>query len=528
MKNLKVAAMAALAGMTIPAYALNEVETRAYYSTNPGDAVGKYVTTPMTQISQWTDDFIIATNGANNMATAFKGTHENNVLDCYALYAAWDDDNLYVAWQMCNTGDTWAREGDGPLTDYGHIRDVPLVLALSIDPSATAMPGLLENGKHIWMENSPGGVEFKSHVDRLFFMSGQPGLGEPSMFTAADASGATNYGANCKGFKANGITYYVTNDFAPSHYWRQKTTADYDFDGNLISDPEIINNIFDADNYENLLAEPYPDNLKPHSTEYDSFFQITIPFKVLGINREWLEQNGIGARLVATRGESAIDCIPFDPAMIDNVFGSYSADKSTTHEKDDIDEITYAPANIAKMRDGVVTPPPGPVDPDPVDPDDPDDPTPDAPTPPADGNYVIYYDNSATAWNSVYTWIWDAADANKNYTGGAWPGAVMTFDNTVGYYRYSFDCDNDAPRLMCIFNPGGDNGKTADLELINHGLYNQQGYVRTLTDAVSDVTVSDEAPAIWYDLNGRRVNPATAAHGIYIRRTAGRAEKIVK
>ncbi len=523
MTKFPVVAAALLAGVAAPAFALDEIETRAYYSTNADNAVGKYVSAPMTKISDWTDDYMIATCGANDMCTAFKGSHENNVLDTYALYAAWDDKNLYIAWQMCNTGDTWAREGDGPLTDYGHIGEVPLILAISVDPSSTCMSGKLENGDFIWQTTSSNGVTFKSHVDHLFFMSGKVGTGVPAMFTASNASGATNYGANCKEYTKLGISYYVTNDFAPSHYWRQKETANYDISGTLISDPSILESIYDKDCYENLLGPNYPSNIKPHSTEYDSFFQITIPMSALGIDREWLEANGIGARIVATRGESGIDCIPFDPAMVDNVFDSYGADKSTSHEKDDIDEITYALANIGKMRTGSVTPPPGPVDPDPVDPDDPDD-----PTPPADGNYVIYYDNASTNWGTVYTWIWDEADGDKNYTGGAWPGAVMTLDNTNGYYRYSFNCEAASPKLRCMFNPGGDNGKTKEFDLVNHGLYNNAGFVRSLdATGVDSVVAAPSADTEYFNLQGHRVSASSLTPGIYIVKTGSDVRKTV-
>ncbi len=103
------------------------------------------------------------------------------------------------------------------------------------------------------------------------------------------------------------------------------------------------------------------EGLKTHDTAYDSFYEIKIPFSALGITRQWLEANGIGCRMIATRGESAIDCIPFDPSMVDNTFGEYGKDNSTTHEKDDLDVITYAMADIAKVRDlGSVDPLPDP------------------------------------------------------------------------------------------------------------------------------------------------------------------------
>lgn len=61
--------------------------------------------------------------------------------------------------------------------------------------------------------------------------------------------------------------------------------------------------------------------------------------------------------LVATRGESALDCIPFDDAMLDNALEDYSSDESTSHEKDDVDVITSELARIGKTGSQSVSQP---------------------------------------------------------------------------------------------------------------------------------------------------------------------------
>ena len=73
-----------------------------------------------------------------------------------------------------------------------------------------------------------------------------------------------------------------------------------------------------------------------------------IPFSALGIDKNYLEKNGIGEMLDATRGESGIDCNPYDDTMLDNTTGEYSSDASTSAEKDDIDVITSEFARIGK------------------------------------------------------------------------------------------------------------------------------------------------------------------------------------
>ena len=151
-----------------------------------------------------------------------------------------------------------------------------------------------------------------------------------------------------------------------------------------------------------------------------------------------------------------------------------------------------------------------------IDIEEPDQPDQPIVTPPADGNYTIYYDNAATNWGTVYTWIWDDNDNGKNYTGDVWPGAVMTKDAGTGYYKYSFSCTNATPKLMCIFNPGGDNGKTADLELVNNGVYNSAGYTgKVIAAGIGSVAADDFESAEYYNLQGARVT-APRSGEIYI------------
>ena len=121
--------------------------TSGKYATNPDGKVGKKATITIDgSFSDWSDDMLIAQGAAWDIANNWKGGHENCVLDSYALYAAWDDDNLYIGWQMVNTTDTWANPGDGPLSDGGRVLDVPLVIALDVG-NKNAMTGKVTDGK---------------------------------------------------------------------------------------------------------------------------------------------------------------------------------------------------------------------------------------------------------------------------------------------------------------------------------------------------------------------------------------------
>lgn len=531
---LKPIIAASLLAATLTTGAQSLTESRAYYSTNPNGAVGRAATITIDgEFDDWDESMLIATGGANDICTAYKGSHENCVLDTYALYAAWDDNNLYVAWQMCNTGDTWAREGDGPLTDYGRIGNVPLALCLSVNPHNPSMTGLNQYGKGLWGDKANMGYGFKgeaAHVDRWLLMSGQAGQGKPAMFVPVDAEGNSNYAEGCKEFASCGISYKMKQGFLPKQLWRQMSYADYDYSGTLLSDPSIIENSYDKEHYVDILSDYYKTeymaehSMKPHDTKYDSFYEIAIPFKALGVDREWIETYGICARMVATRGESGIDCIPFDPSMLDNVFKSYGADASTSHEKDDFDEITYQAASIGKMR-GDISLIPEPENPPVVDPN----PGPGTdPTPVPDGNWKVYLRNTAS-WTKPMVWIWDAGDANRNYTGGNWPGAAMkegVFGSESLYY-YSFTADKALVSPKIIFNPGSDNGKTGDLDLVNNKIYDCSGkvvgeYIQSGVDAIES---DSDMPVEYYNLQGIKVsNPG---RGAYIRRQGNTTTKVL-
>ncbi|MBQ7386522.1 MAG: starch-binding protein [Ruminococcus sp.] len=311
-----------------------------YYATNPNGQVGKQGSITIDgSFSDWTQDMLIAKGAAWDVANHYKGAHENCLLDTTALFAAWDSSNLYIGWQMVNTTDTWHREGDGSLSDGGRVLDVPLIVALRVDPSKTPMSNKNNTGGPIWGQKM--GLTFETPVDHLLYMSGKPGLGTPALFTAVDAEGNTDYGAGCKNFTSAGIEYKMA----------EGNIMDTIMGLNYSEDPSDVTNP-DADWVD---YKTFTGSMGAHKTSYDSFYEIKIPLSVLGIDANYLTTNGIGAMVVATRGESALDCIPFDTTMLDNAMGEYGSDPSTSHEKDDEDVITVDLACIGKG--GVVNPP---------------------------------------------------------------------------------------------------------------------------------------------------------------------------
>ena len=68
--------------------------------------------------------------------------------------------------------------------------------------------------------------------------------------------------------------------------------------------------------------------------------------------------------------------------------------------------------------------------------------------------------------------------------------------------------------MMIIFNPGGDNGKTQDLEFVNNGIYNASGLCGTYVSGISSVETENGVAPVYYNLQGVRVDQP--ASGLYI------------
>lgn len=226
-KNIKLLMAAAALGVPAAMWAAGPVETRGLYSTNPGGGFGKAATITIDGTTTgWDESMLIAQGVANDACIAFKGQHENCVTDCYSMYAAWDDDNLYIAWQMVNPADSWWRPGDGPLTDYGRIGNVPFVLALSVKPDNQGLSGRMPSEPLGYIWNTPQ-LQFTEHVDYALYMSGQAGQGIPSIFNAVDTEGNSSYGpAGCRKFSEAGITYKMAQDFLPKEMMTLVNPAD--------------------------------------------------------------------------------------------------------------------------------------------------------------------------------------------------------------------------------------------------------------------------------------------------------------
>lgn len=295
------------------------------YGTNPNGSVGKEKTITIDgSPSDWSEDMIIAQGMANDSPVKFKGDWENCVIDSYAMYAAWDDNNVYVAWQNVNTADV--TNGQGAAISDGFLGPLPMVLAIDTG-KGNAMTGRMTGGKKLWDSLD---ITYSTRVDHILAFSAN-GSGTPGFFTG-DANGETNYKTNCGSFKTLGIEYKSSYTCLPKQLLGIK---------NIPGTPEGVKMLYD----DSVKAT---DLMSGHDTKLDTFYEMKIPLSALGITKDELVKNGIGIMELSTRGESAMDCLPHDPSMLDNVFGSYASEPSNSHEKDDNDNITVPLAKIGK------------------------------------------------------------------------------------------------------------------------------------------------------------------------------------
>ena len=316
---------------------LRSSSSEGKYSTN-ATGVGQYKT--INSFSDWTEDMIIAQGVANDDARIFRGSHEGPVYDTYALYGAWDDDNLYLMWQFVNVTDVVDPAQGYPISDNGKPwnGDIPQILAFSIDPSKSgngaikstdSKTGTVNYDDNIWGIR----VNYETSVDTLMYFSSKPGVGQPAIFKVGDDS-YFSYD-NCVGFKNAGVTYEYQDGFLgdtmmgiKSNGWAGYTPDD------LFSS---------SSNWVNMLNEG-------HDTKQDTMYSMTIPLESLGIDREYIENNGIGVMHISTFGQSGTASIPYDKSMLDVATEEYGPDASTSAEKEDYDVITTSLARIGKLE----------------------------------------------------------------------------------------------------------------------------------------------------------------------------------
>lgn len=317
-----------------------------YYKVNPDGKVGSNRTVNMTfskvqndnrmciapnALSNWTDDDLIAQGVARDIAGAIKGKHEYPVVDSYAVYAAYDKDNLYLGVQYVYT--VWDLYGTSGILTNGAAKpyqmDGRLMIAFDLDPYKS-MTGKLTGGYTIWDDGDNKVTNtFDNGTDCIWVGSTKSTVGTPGLFFP-DENGATSYNAPyCVSIDA---PFYGCQDgLLPSieHIWGQK---DFEYD------PMILQT---NDNFVDLIGEV--------PTDQHTFYEWKFPLSKLGITEDYIKNTGIGVMVIDTYGQGATGSTPYDPTCFDNASTPYHGDDSSSAEKNDEDCFTYKHARIGKL-----------------------------------------------------------------------------------------------------------------------------------------------------------------------------------
>lgn len=309
-----------------------------YYKVNPNGKVGTCKTINVTghpatnAFSNWSENELIAQGVARDVCQAFKGVHERPIVDSYALYAAYDNDNLYLGVQYVYTIWDLGGEGKQGRESKPYNMDGKLCIAFDLDPNKSAK-GITNENTSIWQNDIY--TTFENGVDAWWFGSTKPGVGTPGFFLP-NANGICDY-TDPNSCKVSEVKYGYTDGLLPS------ITAVYGQD-DFSYDPELLKG-----------NAGFTDLRSEIDDDAHTFYEFKFPLSMMGITADYIKNNGIGVMVVDYYGSSAHASLPYDPSFYDNVFENYSQDSSSSKEKEDQDVVTYAPARIGKLLNSTPT-----------------------------------------------------------------------------------------------------------------------------------------------------------------------------
>ncbi len=315
--------------------------TASYYATNPNKQTG--VKKTITKASDFTEDMIIAQGVANDDPAIFRGSHEAPKFDLYAMYGAYDDENLYIGIQYTNVIDVVDPAQQAPQTGRGKPNgadaDIPQMLVFDTR-SGNYTDGTTNDTKQTttWDTNVKFAGDAK--VDKVYMYSPKDGIVNQALFSVAD--GKVDYNTVVKsgyqGTALPGTSITWEDGFFGSHMYGIK---DNGYSGYTPADITDSNT-----KWVDFLTE------SSHKTENDTFCILTIPMNLLGTSAQNVADNGIGVMAITTYGSSGMGSLPMDMTMLDAATEPYSKDDSTSGEKEDEDTVTVSLAQLGGVYDG--------------------------------------------------------------------------------------------------------------------------------------------------------------------------------
>lgn len=323
-----------------------------YYATNPDLGLGGYKTITVDgKTNDWDSSLLIAQGVANDDPRVYmpSSIHERSV-DDYALYAAWDDDNLYFMWEMANTSAVLggsdifsAQKPNGSIWNPG----LPVYLVLSVDPAKhaegtakelNAKTGTYSMFDSVWDSK----LSFDTNIDTFIAFDTANTNGGSAIIPLDTTDGRFDYSSSVVIGRPN------NNEGTPNRNGF-KIAWDYGtFSKEIIGINGFGGSRYIGDTYESTSAWINFFDVG-YKADAGFIYEVAIPLEHLGIDRSYIENNGIGAMLISTFGTSGMNTLPHDPSVLDNANVEYSFDPSTSHEKEDADHITVPLARIGQL-----------------------------------------------------------------------------------------------------------------------------------------------------------------------------------
>lgn len=285
-------------------------------STNPtfGEA-GTVTIDGVNTGNEWNNDNLIALNLANSDPRSLGGnwTMHEAPANLTHMWARWDDDNLYLAWQFVDITDILDPSNAGSAAGGSVYNSQGILQFISID-------------------TGPGGAA-DYMWDKLDSFVGST-LPNVQIAMRSDLWGDHPYLS-----KAVGGEFVVDEDLGVNYFTRElagiEIAKSQGFVGTSLYGVPDIDDYLDDSNVE--LTDYFH-----HDHSRNTFYEMAVPLSTLGITRSHIESNGIGV-FISAGADSAVSSIPFDNATLDT---PGTTDSNSSFEWEDGDEFSVPFARI--------------------------------------------------------------------------------------------------------------------------------------------------------------------------------------